>query len=912
MKSDVSRDLAGLQGIGRPGRRGRRADWLRLAAPPASVVIATALVGALALCIVYLLYVAQAERLRSHALQVLRVDVEQGRRVLIAEISSVVSDARFLVQRPAIENFADNRAEEDRAGADRVFGEFIAERSGSFRLALVDARGDVLVGGGDGADEQSGMEPVPILSQAALRAALNAKPRTALGVIEARAPVAGSQPVLRLAMPVYDASGDAGIVLALEAEFDAAIEGVVRTTAAGELTLFDTGGTPVALFFKERSEEPEIMQAAAGVLPALRSSSGAGWFETPIGMVAYADLDPGLIPKFSWLADPSAPALRAPAVVGVKSDRTIAAAAAPMRGGFLAVVFGVFGVFATIFLSLSHRQYGRRAALEERSMFDARYRSLADNASDGVISAGGDGQILYVNAAVERMFGYRAAELIGRDLRDLMPQRFREAHSAGMARVGAGGAPRRSSGEPVEVAGLRADGAEVAIELTLSTVRVGDAAIYAAYLRDITARLRNDQKIRESETLFRTVIEANPDGVVIITQDGEIDLVNAQIERLFGHSREALRGRPVDVLLPERFHRPVASSLARLAVRPGHVSLGGSFAYEILGRRADGAEFPIAMGLSPIVVGEVSMIIATVRDVSERHDARIKIQELNARLVADNDDLRAANIAVAAANQELEAFSYSVSHDLRGPLRAIDGFSHAVLEDNAEQLDASGRVHLERVRKAAQRMGVLIDDLTMLGRVMRPDLDLDEVDLSALAEAVFAELQERDPARVVANTVEPGMIKICDRRLARIILENLLGNSWKYTVGAASASIHFGRLPTGRAPGDQDPEGPNPGGPNQGGQNLDGWEAGTQSSRDHATGAQDVFNVIDNGAGFDMTYADKLFRPFQRLHDDRQFPGTGIGLATVERCVRKHGGRIWATAKPDTGAMFSFTLEQET
>jgi signal transduction histidine kinase len=225
--------------------------------------------------------------------------------------------------------------------------------------------------------------------------------------------------------------------------------------------------------------------------------------------------------------------------------------------------------------------------------------------------------------------------------------------------------------------------------------------------------------------------------------------------------------------------------------------------------------------------------------------------------------------ATEVANQELEAFSYSVSHDLRGPLRAIDGFSQALLEDE-KQLSVEGSGHLQRVRAAAQRMAELIDDLLRLSRVSRGALTKTRIDLSTISEAVLADLRKSSPERTVSVVVQPGIAAVADARLVKITFENLLGNAWKFTAKTPEPRI----------------------------------EVGTRE--DPARGT--VYFVKDNGAGFDMAYADRLFGAFQRLHTDKEFPGTGIGLATVQRIVRRHGGEIWAEAAPGSGATFSFTL----
>ncbi len=233
--------------------------------------------------------------------------------------------------------------------------------------------------------------------------------------------------------------------------------------------------------------------------------------------------------------------------------------------------------------------------------------------------------------------------------------------------------------------------------------------------------------------------------------------------------------------------------------------------------------------------------------------------------------VQGVNTELLAANKELEAFSYSVSHDLRAPLRSIDGFSLALLDDYADKLDEDGRDNLHRVRAATQRMGVLIDDLLNLSRVTRTEMRLANADLSAVARSIVTDLQDGQPERRVEFRVEESLEAVVDSRLLRIALENLIGNAWKFSSKRESACIEFGRT------------------------NCDGSPA---------------YYVRDNGAGFDPTYAERLFGAFQRLHDNAEFPGTGVGLATVQRIIHRHGGRIWAESAVERGATFYFTLSE--
>ena len=247
---------------------------------------------------------------------------------------------------------------------------------------------------------------------------------------------------------------------------------------------------------------------------------------------------------------------------------------------------------------------------------------------------------------------------------------------------------------------------------------------------------------------------------------------------------------------------------------------------------------------------------------AEKAELSKQLESKNALLAANARDL-------AALNAELEGFAYSVSHDLRQPLRSLDGFSRVLLESHTSNLDDKGRHYLERIRQGAQRMALMIDGLLTLSRVTRTELDSVPVRLDTIAERVLRRLQETEPARSVDAVVEDGLECAGDPALLECLLENLLGNAWKFTAHTESAQIRVGA---------------------------------------DRKGEEVVFSVRDNGAGFDMRYADKLFGPFQRLHSVKEFAGTGIGLATVQRIVRRHGGRVWAESAPNAGATFCFTL----
>lgn len=358
----------------------------------------------------------------------------------------------------------------------------------------------------------------------------------------------------------------------------------------------------------------------------------------------------------------------------------------------------------------------------------------------------------------------------------------------------------------------------------------------------------------EPESFFEKLLNATPDAIVIVDTAGQIRIVNDQAVALFGFARDEVVGQPIESLIPARFrhghpqHRQGYQTGAR--ARP----MGGAN-MPLFGLRKDGSEFRAAISLSPVQTEEGTWAITAVRDITAQENQQAA--------------LRRANEAAIAANRELEAFSYSVAHDLRAPLRSLDGFSQALLEDYGDKLDEGGRDDLRRVRAAAQRMAQLIDDLLSLSRVTRSELHRSRVDLSELAREILDAHRRSAPNREVELAIEGGLVADADARLIGVALENLLGNAWKFTSRKKLAVI---------------------------------WVGAVQKD------GETHYFVRDNGAGFDQTYAGKLFTAFQRLHARADFDGTGIGLATVQRIIHRHGGKLWAEGAVDRGATFWFTL----
>jgi PAS domain S-box-containing protein len=413
------------------------------------------------------------------------------------------------------------------------------------------------------------------------------------------------------------------------------------------------------------------------------------------------------------------------------------------------------------------------------------------------------------------------------------------------------------------------------------------------FTRDISAAKQREEEHRQHEEALRqstrlkqaildsanyTIIATDPQGVIL--------KFNAAAQRWLGYSAEEVVGKVTPAVihdLNEIVQRAqVLSKELGVPIEPGFEVFVAKARQGIPDEnewtyiRKDGSRFPVLLSITALhdEQGELTGFLGIGSDITlekrleeERKQAEEEIRTLNAEL---EDRVAKRTMQLEAANKELEAFSYSVSHDLRAPLRSIDGFSQVLVEDYCEKLDDEGKDYLQRIRAAAQRMAQLIDDLLNLSRVTRSDMRRERVDLSALAKTITTDLQQAQPNQAVACIIAPGLVADGDAHLLRIVLENLFSNAWKFTARHPRAHIEFGsiRQPDGRL----------------------------------------AYFVRDDGAGFDMAYADKLFGAFQRLHGITEFPGTGIGLATVQRIIQRHGGRIWAEAALEKGATFYFTL----
>ncbi len=345
---------------------------------------------------------------------------------------------------------------------------------------------------------------------------------------------------------------------------------------------------------------------------------------------------------------------------------------------------------------------------------------------------------------------------------------------------------------------------------------------------------------------------------ILMTTDpaGTITDINPVTERISGYSHAELVSKPFRQFFtePERAQAGIEQVLAVGEVKDYDLTL------------VTKDERHVSVSYNATVLrdpkGQITGVLGSARDITRRKEYEEEIKELN-------EDLERRAAQLEAVNKELEAFSYSVSHDLRAPLRGMDGFSQVLLEDYADRLDAAGKDHLRRIRESAQRMAELIDALLKLSGLTRSEMRYEAVDLSALARTIVAELQQRQPERQAEFVIPEGLVANGDEQLLRVVLENLLGNAWKFTGKETRARIEF-------------------------------------AVTEHQ--GKPAYFVRDNGVGFDMTYVKKLFGPFQRLHGATEFPGIGIGLATVKRIIGRHGGVVWAEGTQGQGATFYFTL----
>jgi len=474
---------------------------------------------------------------------------------------------------------------------------------------------------------------------------------------------------------------------------------------------------------------------------------------------------------------------------------------------------------------------------------------LLDLTHDAIFVRDIEGKITYWNRSAEQLYGWPKDEARGKKSHELLDTMFPKPLEEIEREV-----YQRGSWEG-DLVHRRYDGGQIIVSSRWALKRGpdGNPAAILETNRDISQRKQEEEK-------FRNLLESAPDAIVIVNTSGGIQLVNVQAEKLFGYSREELIGQPVEILVPQRFQDQHAGHRQGYSQSPHTRAMGAGL--ELYGRRKNGEEFPVEVSLSPLSTTAGTLFSSAIRDVTERRRAEAEIQKLNS-------DLNLKLAELGAVNKELESFSYSVSHDLRAPLRHIDGFARILREEYAASLPEEGRRYLDRILEADNHMGHLVDDLLNLAHIGRREMRKSRVKLGEIAKQALADLPPDVGNRDIEWRIEPLPEADCDPWLLRLVFSNLLSNAAKFTRTRPTAVIEVG--------------------------------ARTENG---AT----AFFVRDNGVGFDPKYADKLFGVFQRLHREEDFEGTGIGLATVQRIIQRHGGEIWAESALGHGATFFFTL----
>jgi PAS domain S-box-containing protein len=493
----------------------------------------------------------------------------------------------------------------------------------------------------------------------------------------------------------------------------------------------------------------------------------------------------------------------------------------------------------------------RKRAEETIRQSEEHFRLLVAGVKDyAILMLDPDGHVVSWNAGAERIKGYQAGEIIGQHFsRFYSPDDIHSGKPEHELKVAATEGRCEEEGWRVRKDGTRfwANGI-----ITAMRDETGSLRGFSKVTRDITERKRAEEEFRKSEEKYRTLFESVDEGV-------------CTIEVLFDENEKPIDYRFLEV--NPSFEKQTGIQNARGRSMREIAPLHEEHWFEMYGKIALTGESVRFENQAVQLNRWYDVYALRVGNPQQRHVA-IFFKDITERKLAD-EAIKRFNEQLLATNKELESFSYSVSHDLRAPLRSIDGFSQALLEDCGANLDEQGRGYLQRIRANSQRMGQLIDDLLNLSRMARCDINREPVDLSALTHTIVAELHGTAPTRSVDVVIAPGLTASGDARLLRVVLENLIGNAWKFTRKRSRACIEFGTIAANGTP---------------------------------------AYFVRDDGAGFDMAYADKLFGAFQRLHDAADFEGTGIGLATVQRVVHKHGGRVWAESEPERGATFYFTL----
>jgi PAS domain S-box-containing protein len=549
----------------------------------------------------------------------------------------------------------------------------------------------------------------------------------------------------------------------------------------------------------------------------------------------------------------------------------------------VSLTFVVFGQVMHRARRRAEQLAGDLRAVEERSRraerATAHLAAIVKSSDDAIISKNLSGIVMSWNQAAERLFGYRADEMIGRSITTVIPPDRHDEELLILEKIS-----RAEMVENYETIRRRKDGTDFHVSLTISPLLDGQGRVIGAskIARDITHRVHHEQELAQHRERLRQALHYQEavfsnigEGLYTVNRQGLVVSVNRAAERLFGWTNEELVGRNMHDVA--HYKRPdgkpfPAESCAGLDVMRSGVPV---LNHDDVFIRKDGGFFDVVYSASPIWSDdEITGSVVVFRDVTAQKRAEEALRDRDRALTAANDELNQQKASLAEANKELQSFSYSVSHDLRAPLRTIDAYVRIVEEDHDHRLDDDMRRCLGIVKKAAGQAGELIDDLLEFSRLGRVGMDFRPTKMTELAREAVDELGLTHHGRPFDLNIRDLPLCYGDWRLLKLVWGNLLSNAFKFTRGRELTQIEIGWLPD-----------------------------------DHQENTC-VYYVKDNGVGFDMKYVHKLFGVFQRLHLKDEFEGTGVGLAIVQRIVQRHGGRIWAEGKIDGGATFYFSLRK--
>ena len=503
----------------------------------------------------------------------------------------------------------------------------------------------------------------------------------------------------------------------------------------------------------------------------------------------------------------------------------------------------------------------KEAAEEGLQNEQKRLAAIVESSEDAIVSKTLDGRITSWNRAAEKIFGYTAKEMIGQYIRILIPPERIEEENNVLATIARG-----ESIKHYETERICKDSRRIIVSETLSPIldKAGRIIGASKIARDISDIKASEEAIKTSESRFRRLFHEAPVPLCYINEEGVLTDSNRRFEQTFGYGRSDVPTLTEwwQLAYPDPLRRAQVLAIWKAAVTDAAAT----------GHDIEPIEYQVTCkngGTRTVLISGITLgkdLLATFFDITERRQAEEEVRRLNIDLERRVVERTAE---LVSANRELESFAYAVSHDLRAPLRAMSGFSQALVEDYGDQLKGDAKIYLDQINFASHNMGELIDGILTLSRSTRGEMKHDSIDISTMATQLFKELMHNEPERKVEWQVEPNLSATGDARMIEAALRNLLGNAWKYTAKKEAAVI---RVYLGEIDGEQG------------------------------------FCVADNGAGFDKAHIERLFKPFQRLHRQDEFPGLGIGLATVQRIINRHGGKVNATGQPGNGATFCFTL----